>query len=376
VTGHSDPAARIDERIAVTGCGVSCAAGFGLDRLRASLAARTDHVGPLPDAVADLLAMRRGALFPDTVVDGRARALDGATRSFTATSPAVGEALAHAGLLGTRGGALYCGTALAGVEWFEERAAAGLAARATTGRGHSAHDLSLELAEVHGLDRAPFTVSATCASALYAIERGCLDLALGRVPFAVCGGVDTLTRFMQTGFHALGALHDEAENDGLILGEAACFVVLEPLGRALARGARVLGVLAGRAIRADAYHLTAPDESGRGMVEAIHACLADAGRDVADVGHLTFTAHGSRRYAAMYENVLMQVFGPVAERLVRVSSWEEGLGHVLAATGAFGVLHAALLFEDPSVRGDVLALTVGFGGQNGATLVTRPEAFT
>ena len=59
----------------------------------------------------------------------------------------------------------------------------------------------------------------------------------------------------------------------------------------------------------------------------------------------------------------------VATRDVEVVSWEPAIGHVLAASGVVGIAHAALRLDERGPGGDVLALTVGFGGQNGATLV-------
>ena len=337
------------DRVAVTGIGVVSPAGIGIDSLRAALESGRSCIDVLPDHIGAHLRMRTGGLVPE------------AEGAFAITRAALEEALCAAALPAGSSAALHLGSALGGIEWFEPTEDAAVAPPLLP------HDLTIELARCSGLDVGT-TFTATCASALYALEQACAELALGRRDAVVCGGFDTLSRFMQSGFHALGALHDDGTGDGLILGEAACFVVLEPLGRARARGARVRCVLAGRGNVADAAHLTAPDPTGRGMVDAITRCLADADLRPEDVTHFSQTADASHRYRTMYGAVLEEVFGAQCPELV---GWERSVGHVMAATGVFGLAHAALVLErDRSARA-VLSMTVGFGGQNSAHIACR-----
>ncbi|RMG11137.1 MAG: hypothetical protein D6731_16135 [Planctomycetota bacterium] len=116
--------------------------------------------------------------------------------------------------------------------------------------------------------------------------------------------------------------------------------------------------------------MTTPDPEGRGMALAARAALAEAGRTPTQVEAITLTADASPAYAAVYEHALSPLFGAAWRE--RASSWEPRLGHVLGASGALGLLHGALLVDGslgPAPPRSVLALTVGFGGLNGAILL-------
>jgi hypothetical protein len=120
--------------------------------------------------------------------------------------------------------------------------------------------------------------------------------------------------------------------DGFVMGEGAGVVVLEGLDHARGRGARIYAEAAGYGNAADAYHLTAPDPQGDGMIRVMRLALADAGLKPEDVGYIN--AHGtstilndSRESAA-----IQAVFGPQARRL-KVSSTKSMIGHLLAAAG-------------------------------------------
>lgn len=245
--------------------------------------------------------------------------------------------------------------------------------------------------------------SVTCVSGLYALEQVSADLALGRVDRVLTGGVDTLTAFMHGGFRSLGALSPtgrllpfDVEHDGILIGEAAAFVAVEPLSVARARSAPVVGCVVSQRLVSDAVHLTSPDAEGKGMARAIEGALGDASLEPEEIGCVTVTATGSAVYDRMQSRALHTALGDRAARAVPVTTWEPAIGHVLAATGTLGLAYAAMTVErgevlpvynvtgvDPECRlryvldeplrleiPSLLVLTVGFGGQNGATVVT------
>ena len=190
----------------------------------------------------------------------------------------------------------------------------------------------------------------------------------------------------------------DASRNGYVLGEGAAFVLLEPMAAARARGARVRALLAGNRLLSDATHLTSPDESGAGMALAIALALEEAQVAPREVGGITVTATGSPVYDRMQCRAIRAALGPAAD-CIPVSTWEACIGHALGSTAILGLVHAAqaleekvllgvggageldpdsrlrYLFEGPaSLTGRaVLALTVGFGGQNGATVITCVE---
>lgn len=236
------------------------------------------------------------------------------------------------------------------------------------------HQLAIRLAQRYALEGPATTFAGTCVSSFYAVEQAALDFAAGRADAVVAGGVEELGGLVRAVFSSLGALAvPDKDGRGLVLGEAAAFVVLEPVSRARERGARVRALVLGRGLASDGVHLTSADEEGRGMEAAIEGALLSAGLVATDVGWVSLTAHASPVYHRMYENVLGRVFGGFRPE---VASWEPAVGHVLAATGTMGVVHAALKIEQAARRGKRqagLALTVGFGGQNGAMVLGGPS---
>ena len=206
------------------------------------------------------------------------------------------------------------------------------------------------------------TYSVTCVSGLCAVERARSAIA-GGAPAALVLGVETLSRTIQGGFCALEALSlsaspsDPSPQDGIVLGEAACALLLEPAVPGQA-------ALLGQGLVADACHATSPDRSGQGMREAVELALTEAGLAVGDLGWIALTASGSPVYAATYAGALDSLWGGEAWR-ERVVDWEGSVGHLLAASGPVGLLYE--LERAREVPG--LALTVGFGGLNGASVV-------
>lgn len=248
----------------------------------------------------------------------------------------------------------------------------------------------------------PTLFSVTCVSGLCALEQAAADIAFKRVDVAVIGAFDTLSRSMVGGFTALSALSTSGETtpgsaqlDGIVIGEAASFFVLEPVADALARGVAPQACILSQRLVSDAYHLTTPDTSGEGMARAIRQAVADAGLAAVDVGAVLVTALGSPLYDKMLTAAIQEGLGSAAAT-VPVSSWEPAIGHVLAATGTVGVAYGAevircgevpAMYPPPSshrlqfVVGEpralrspvVLVLVVGFGGQNGAILLGDSE---
>lgn len=248
----------------------------------------------------------------------------------------------------------------------------------------------------------PRVFSMTCVSGLCALEAAAMDFALGRARRGLVLAVDALTASMQGGFQALGALSTrgclrpfDRGHDGILLGEGAACLAVEPLEAALRRGARPGPLILAQTLTSDAWHLTSPDPSGTGMARAIRSALADSGLAAADLGCIVVTAAGSPVYERMLSLALVEALGESAARSIPVTSWEPSIGHALAATGLLAVLHAAEILERRTIPGvypepdrdpgcllravvgealplqkpAALALTVGFGGQNGATVL-------
>ena len=133
------------------------------------------------------------------------------------------------------------------------------------------------------------------------------------------------------------------ERRGLILGEGAAMVVLESLERAQARGAEILGEIAGFGMGADAGDLTAPDRDG--MARAMTDALNDAGLKPQDVDYINAHGTGTAANDLTETQAIKQVFG-VDARNMPISSTKSMVGHALGAAGALELVATLLAMRD------------------------------
>lgn len=190
----------------------------------------------------------------------------------------------------------------------------------------------------------------------------------------------------------------DAERDGFVMSEGAGVLLLEELGAALKRGAKIYAEIIGYGMNADAYHVTAPAVDGEGARGVMQRALDDAGIDPKDVGYIN--AHGtSTPYNDKIETLaIKKAFGEHARR-VGVSSTKSMTGHLLGAAGALEAGIAALCldnqvmtptinYEHPDPECDLdyvpnkarpaelvyaLSNSFGFGGTNGSLVLKRYE---
>jgi len=209
----------------------------------------------------------------------------------------------------------------------------------------------------HGFTGPNLAVATACATGAHSIGEGARYIRDGMADVVVAGGTEAcITPVTMAAFARMGALSrnpDPAkasrpfddDRDGFVMGEGAAFLVLEPWDKAVARGARILGEVAGYGTTCDAHHITAPVESGAGAAAAMEMALADAGLEPASIGHVnahgTSTPHNDSAEAA----AIAKVFGPGA---VPVTSGKGVTGHLIGAAGAVEAV-AALLSVDRGV---------------------------
>jgi 3-oxoacyl-[acyl-carrier-protein] synthase II len=241
-----------------------------------------------------------------------------------------------------------------------------------------------------------FSVSSACATGSHAIGEAKRMLERGEADVVVAGGTEAaITPLCVAAFKRMGALSREgvsrpfdARRDGFVMGEGAGVIVMERAEHARARGAKILGYVAGYGASNDAFHMTQPDKDGRGAEKAMRAALSDAGATPDEVGYIN--AHGtSTPFNDRIETrAIHSVFNGGSPP---VSSTKSAIGHLLGAAGAveavavIGVLQRGLLpptlnFEEtdpdcdldyvpdgPREAPDVtlaLSNSFGFGGQN------------
>ena len=190
----------------------------------------------------------------------------------------------------------------------------------------------------HGGIHAP--VSA-CASGAEAIAYGADLIALGRADVVVAGGTDAALHPMTVAaFAAMRALSTRnadpqtasrpfaPDRDGFVLGEGAGLLVLERAAHAKARGARILAVLAGSGVTADAYDVARPEPSGAEQERALRLALERAGLDPGCVGHVNAHATSTPAGDVVEAGVLARTVPNAA-----VSATKSATGHLLGGAG-------------------------------------------
>jgi nodulation protein E len=210
-----------------------------------------------------------------------------------------------------------------------------------------------------GLRGPAFAVASACASATHAIGIAFHMVRSGQVDCAVTGGAEACITFGTVrGWEAMRVMSPDVcrpfskDRMGLILGEGAAMMVLEPLDRARSRGAEILGEIVGFGMSADAADLTAPDRDG--MVRAMREALADAQLTPSDVQYVNAHGTGTAANDETETKALHEAFGPHAEKLA-ISSTKSMVGHALGAAGALELLATML-----AVREGIVPPTIGY----------------
>lgn len=193
----------------------------------------------------------------------------------------------------------------------------------------------------HGIQGQSYGIVSACASGGHALGAAARMIQYGDADAAVAGGAEaTLTEFGFASFEAMQALSDEgvsrpfdARRDGFVMGEGAGVVVLEAEETAKARGATIIGELAGYGSTSDAHHLTAPEPTGRPAATAITLALKDARITPAEVSYVNAHGTSTQLNDAAETSALKLALGEYAHS-IPVSSTKSSIGHLLGAAGA------------------------------------------
>lgn len=194
----------------------------------------------------------------------------------------------------------------------------------------------------HRLRGQTFGVVSACSGGGHALGSAMRMIQCGDADAVLTGGSEaTLTEFAFGSFNAMQALSPtgisrpfDARRDGFVMGEGAAMLVLEEASAAEARGATILGELAGYGSTSDAHHLTAPDPDGGPAARAIELALSDAGAGAPDVAYIN--AHGTSTPLndPAETAAIKRALGEEQARRIPISSTKSTIGHLLGAAGA------------------------------------------
>jgi 3-oxoacyl-[acyl-carrier-protein] synthase II len=259
--------------------------------------------------------------------------------------------------------------------------------------------------------KGPLTSQCTaCAASTMAIGDGLDAIRLGRADVMLAGGSEApITRVGIAGFSAMRALSQrsddpehasrpfDADRDGFVMGEAGAVLVLEELGHAMRRDARIYAELAGYGVSSDAQHLTEPDPTGQSPARAMRMAFADAGISPDQIDYIN--AHGTSTPLGdtSETRVIKRALGEHIARKVPISSTKGATGHCLGAAGAVeatfcalaiheGVVPPTINYETPDPECDLdyvpneareaevgvaVSNSSGFGGHNASIVLRR-----
>ena len=265
------------------------------------------------------------------------------------------------------------------------------------------------IAEEFGTKGSPISLSTACASGATAIQLGVEAIRRGEADAALCVATDgsvnpeALIRFSL--LSALSTNNDPPQSavrpfsknrDGFVMAEGAGALVLESLEAATARGAKILGVVAGCGELADSFHRTRSSPDGKPIVGCVRNALTDAGMGVEQIDYINAHGTGTPENDKMEYLGISMVFGERAKE-IPVSSNKSMVGHTLSAAGAVEAVFSLLTLEhqripptinydvpDPAIPFDVvpnkardakvtavMSNSFGFGGQNASLILTR-----
>jgi 3-oxoacyl-[acyl-carrier-protein] synthase II len=265
------------------------------------------------------------------------------------------------------------------------------------------------LAEAFGTKGSPISLSTACASGATAIQLGVEAIRRGETDAALCVATDgSVNAEALIRFSLLSALstHNDPPHaavrpfsknrDGFVMAEGAGALVLESLEAATARGAKILGVVAGCGELADSFHRTRSSPDGKPIVGCVRNALADAGVGIEQIDYINAHGTGTPENDKMEYLGISMVFGERANH-IPVSSNKSMVGHTLSAAGAVEAVFSLLTLEhqripptinydvpDPAIPFDVvpnkardarvsavMSNSFGFGGQNASLILTR-----
>ncbi|HKJ45336.1 MAG TPA: beta-ketoacyl-ACP synthase II [Balneolales bacterium] len=256
-----------------------------------------------------------------------------------------------------------------------------------------------------------FCVVSACATGSHSIGLAYDSIRQGTSDYAVCGGAEApIIEMGVAGFNAMRAMstrNDSPETasrpfdktrDGFVLGEGSGIMFLEEYESAKKRGARIYAEVTGYGFSADAYHITAPDPDGNGVIIAMKEALKSANIKAEDVDHINMHGTSTPLGDIAETNSIKKVFGDHAYN-INLNSTKSMTGHMLGAAGAaesiatvlaiyHGIIPPTINYETPDPECD-LNYTVnesvvrdvryainnafGFGGHNTSLVFKKFE---
>jgi 3-oxoacyl-[acyl-carrier-protein] synthase II len=214
-------------------------------------------------------------------------------------------------------------------------------------KGYPCHVIPLHVASELDLTGEAMMIPTACAAGNYAIAHACDLLCNGKADYMLAGGADSFSRITYAGFARLGAIAPELcqpfdrNRKGMIPGEGAAILLLEPAARASARGASIYCEITGYGFACDAHHMTAAHPEGEGAARAMRLALEHSGLQSSDVDYISAHGTGTLTNDRLETIAVKKALGSYAYT-VPISSVKSMLGHTMGAASAIEAAVCAL----------------------------------
>lgn len=209
-----------------------------------------------------------------------------------------------------------------------------------------------------GLEGCAMSIPTACSAGNYSIGYSCDLIKEGRIDCALAGGADPFSRIAFTGFNRLFAVAPEKcqpfdkNRKGMMVGEGAGIVFLEPLEKALDRGARIYGEVLGYALSCDAHHMTSP--SVESIARVMKKAMRNSGLNDNEVDYISAHGTGTPANDKAETSAIRDVFGSMYKK-IPVSSIKSMLGHTMGAASAIEAIACCL-----SIRDSIIPPTINY----------------
>jgi nodulation protein E len=348
-------------RVVITGLGGICALGNDVPHIWDSLRAGRPAIGPIENVDTSELRFRNAAEVRgyDPFAHFTPSAVDHLDRFAQFALVAAREAVRDSGIAWTpelrERSAVVTGSGVGG----QSTEDAGFEDVYKRGRGR-VHPLTIPRTMANAgashitmefrLTGPAFTISTACSSSNHALALAMQLIRGGGADLALAGGSEAPLSFgLLKAWEAMRVVAPDtcrpfcSDRKGMILGEGAGMLVLEPLDAAVARGAHIYAELAGAGMSSDAHHITQPTLEG--PVRAMRAALEDAAIRPEQIGYINAHGTGTPGNDPVETRAIRQVFGAAADKLA-VSSTKSMHGHALGAAGAIEALAVLLAMHE------------------------------
>jgi 3-oxoacyl-(acyl-carrier-protein) synthase len=346
----------IPEPIVITGIGLVTA--VGCDRESSWQALRRGQVGiQLASDIEDLRGEEICAArvpLPSTV--------PGRLKAFTLCEHAAAEAVADAAIDWDSVDRTRFGCSINGImgDYHFKRLECGQAeedaARFPWWQQMLPNSMCAAIANQYRLEGPRLSHSTACASSLISFLTAVRAIRDGQCDIALAGGGDAIDPLFVAGFRQMRALSDEVDPQtacrpfdrnrrGFVIGEGAGLFIIERLGHALRRGARIYAEVAAGRMLAEAHHVTGLDAESESLTRLIEITLDGAGLAAHEIGYINAHGTGTQQNDLVEMRSIRRVFGECLDTIC-VSATKSMLGHAINGAGAVELAVTALAMRD------------------------------